>query len=499
MKVNKLLHSVFGTTPGKGMQPKEAIAYSITGFGQNLICNIIGSYLMVFMTDALLFDIDSKVGAVSGVVAVAYLMLFTRIYDALNDPIMGSLVDRTRTKWGKCRPYLKWMAFPIAIMTILCFLPVYDNTAKSFAVISAIYVLWSMVYTVADVPYWGLSTAMTNDTEVRGKMLTVARLACTLGAGIVTVFVPIITSGVTAKYKDENGLLITQYSAQNAETLKWTYFICAVVLVAVAIPTFFYGFKNTKERYTATENPPSLGHNFSLLFKNRELMLIVLSGILGSARTVYMGAGGLYFAKYALSNEGIYSIMTILVVPGGLIASVLVPWLTSKFGKRNTYIISHLIGAITMFVMFFVGYKSTAALIVCAIGIVILGIPQGINNVMTYAMIGDTVDYLEWKTGERAEGICFAMQTLINKIGMAVAAFVGVIAYAMAGISPQNPAGSITPEGLDKLWLMIVLTGALSMLLTIVPMLFYRLSEKKQAEMVKEIESRKQAAAVTAE
>lgn len=499
MKVNKLLHTVFGTTPGKGMQPKEAIAYSITGFGQNLICNIIGSYLMVFMTDALLFDIDSKVGAVSGVVAVAYLMLFTRIYDALNDPIMGSLVDRTRTKWGKCRPYLKWMAFPIAIMTILCFLPVYDNTAKSFAVISAIYVLWSMVYTVADVPYWGLSTAMTNDTEVRGKMLTVARLACTLGAGIVTVFVPIITSGVTAKYKDENGLLLTQYSAQNAETLKWTYFICAVVLVAVAIPTFFYGFKNTKERYTATENPPSLGHNFSLLFKNRELMLIVLSGILGAARTVYMGAGGLYFAKYALNNEGIYSIMTILVVPGGLIASVLVPWLTSKFGKKNTYIISHLVGAVTMFVMLFVGYKSTAALIVCAIGIVILGIPQGINNVMTYAMIGDTVDYLEWKTGERAEGICFAMQTLINKIGMAVAAFVGVIAYAMAGISPQNPAGSITPEGLDKLWLMIVLTGALSMLLTIVPMLFYRLSEKKQAEMVKEIEARKQAAAVTAE
>ena len=498
MKVNKLLHTVFGTTPGKGMQPKEAIAYSITGFGQNLICNIIGSYLMVFMTDALLFDIDSKVGAVSGVVAVAYLMLFTRIYDALNDPIMGSLVDRTRTKWGKCRPYLKWMTSPIAIMTILCFLPVYDNTAKSFAVISAIYVLWSMVYTVADVPYWGLSTAMTNDTEVRGKMLTVARLACTLGAGIVTVFVPIITSGVTAKYKDENGLLLTQYSAQNAETLKWTYFICAVVLVAVAIPTFFYGFKNTKERYTATENPPSLGHNFSLLFKNRELMLIVLSGILGAARTVYMGAGGLYFAKYALNNEGIYSIMTILVVPGGLIASVLVPWLTSKFGKKNTYIIAHLVGAVTMFVMLFVGYKSTAALIVCAIGIVILGIPQGINNVMTYAMIGDTVDYLEWKTGERAEGICFAMQTLINKIGMAVAAFVGVIAYAMAGISPQNPAGSITPEGLDKLWLMIVLTGALSMLLTIVPMLFYRLSEKKQAEMVKEIESRKQAA-VTAE
>ena len=489
MKVNKLLHSVFGTTPGKGMQPKEAIAYSITGFGQNLICNIIGSYLMVFMTDALLFDIDSKVGAVSGVVAVAYLMLFTRIYDALNDPIMGSLVDRTRTKWGKCRPYLKWMAFPIAIMTILCFLPVYDNTAKSFAVISAIYVLWSMVYTVADVPYWGLSTAMTNDTEVRGKMLTVARLACTLGAGIVTVFVPIITSGVTAKYKDENGLLITQYSAQNAETLKWTYFICAVVLVAIAIPTFFYGFKNTKERFTATDNPPSLGHNLKLLFKNKQLLLIVISGVLGGARMVYSYTGGLYFAKYVLQNEGFYSLITLLVVPGGLVASVLVPWMSKKFTKKWSYIAVHLFGGVVMAVMYFVGYDAPWKLVIAAIGLVLLGIPQGVNNIITYAMIGDTVDYLEWKTGERGEGICFAMQTLINKIGMAVGAFIGVISFSAAGINSET--GFISAQGADTLWNMLVLSGVISMFACAVPMFFYKITEKKQAEMVAEVEARK--------
>ena len=488
------MHKVFGTTPGSSeMQPKEAIAYSVTGIGQNLICAIISSYLTIFMTDALLFDINSKVGAVTGVVAVAFLMLFTRIYDALNDPIMGSIVDKTRTKWGKCRPYLKWMAVPIALMTIACFLPVYSNTVMSFAIVSAIYVLWSMVYTVADVPYWGLSTAMTNDTTVRGKLLTVARLACTLGSGVVTVFVPVITSAATAKYKNADGLVMAEYSAQCAETLKWTYFICVVVIVILAVPMFFYGFKNTRERYTATEAPPSFGHNLALLFKNKELLLIVISGVLGSAKAVYMGTGGLYFAKYALGNEGMYSIMTLLVIPGGLVASVLVPYLTAKFGKKNTYIFSHILGAITMFVMLFVGYKSTASLIICAIGIVILGIPQGIGNVMTYAMIGDTVEYLEWKTGERAEGICFAMQTLINKIGMAVGAFVGVLAYSMAGISPQDPVGSITSDGLDKLWLMIVLSGALSMALTVVPMFFYKLTEKRQQEMVKEISERKAA------
>ena len=120
-KVDAFLHKLFGTTPGEGMQPKEAIAYSVAGFGQNFICTIIGSYLTVFMTDALGFDLNTKIGVMSGVMAVAWLMLGTRIFDAFNDPIMGSIVDRTRTKWGKCRPYLKWMAIPIGVVTILCF------------------------------------------------------------------------------------------------------------------------------------------------------------------------------------------------------------------------------------------------------------------------------------------------------------------------------------------------------------------------------------------
>ena len=93
-KINALTHKLFGSTPGDGeMQPKEGFSYSLCGFGQNLICTIIGSYLTVFMTDAIGFN----------ALAVAFLMLGARIFDALNDPIMGSIVDRTRTKWGKCR------------------------------------------------------------------------------------------------------------------------------------------------------------------------------------------------------------------------------------------------------------------------------------------------------------------------------------------------------------------------------------------------------------
>ena len=520
MKINDLLHKVYGTTPNDGnLQPKEAVAYAITGFGQNLICTIIGSYLTIFMTDALLFGSIDKggiFGGITGAMAVAFLMLGTRIFDAFNDPIMGSIVDRTRTKWGKCRPYLKWMALPIAAMTIICFCPfLQSKTMSTFVIISIVYIVWSVVYTVADVPYWGLSTCMTNDTVVRGNMLTITRLICTLGAGIVTVGVPIITNAVTAKYRYTDadistimstfgvdaegaktyvGTVMPEFIQANADTLKWTYFICAVVFTVISIPMFYYGFKNTKERYTSTDAPPSLGHNLKLLFKNKELLLIVISGVLGGARMVYTYTGGLYFAKYVLNNEGLYSLITLLVVPGGLVASVLVPWMTKKFTKKWAYIYVHILGAVVMFAMYFIGYDKPWKLIVCAIGLVLLGIPQGVNNIITYAMIGDTVDYLEWKTGERAEGICFAMQTLINKVGMAVGAFIGVFSYSWAKINPEaTPA--ITEGNKQLLWNILILAGAISMVGTIIPMLFYKITEKRQKEMVEEVEARKAAAA----
>ncbi len=513
-KVEGILHKLYGTTPGgSGLQPKEALAYGIAGFGQNFICTIIGSYLTIFLTDALLFGAEGvTIGSITGSMAVAWLMLGTRIFDAFNDPIMGSIVDKTRTKWGKCRPYLKWMAFPIAIMTIACFLPVFQEKATStFIIVGIIYVLWSVAYTVADVPYWGLSTCMTNDTVVRGNLLTITRLLCTLGAGIVTVFVPIITGNLTAKFKYTDaditqimsdkgvdaetaknfiGTVIAGQESANAEMLKWIYFIAAVVLVVVAVPMFFYGFKHTKERFTADDNPPSFGHNMKLLFKNDQLLLIVISGVLGGARMVYTYTGGLYFAKYVLQNEGMYSLITLLVVPGGLVASLLVPWMSKKFTKKWAYVAVHLFGGIVMAIMYFVGYDAPWKLVIAAIGLVLLGIPQGVNNIITYAMIGDTVDYLEWKTGERGEGICFAMQTLINKIGMAVGAFIGVISFSAAGINAET--GFISAEGAQTLWNMLVLSGVISMFACAVPVMFYKVTEKRQAEMVAEIAARKQ-------
>ncbi len=593
-------HKLFGTYPNDGdVQPKEGIAYSLCGFGQNLICTIIGSYLTIFMTDAIGY----------GALSVALLMLLARIYDALNDPIMGSIVDRTKTKWGKCRPYLRWMALPVAGITILCFLPWYPNSHGGFAAMTIMYLIWGMVYTVCDVPYWGLTSCMTHDTYRRGNMLTIARLLCTAGAGLVTIIVPQITSGMTndaqlqinayqgvvsqlqvaydnkevgdlyldfdedadrayATITEQGGLeaLITKYFdsedavweayfgvaddrkaieegkpdsivglvgvaeyydididgwqgedlqaalsgtlGEKQNELKWIYFIAAIVCVAVGTPLFFVGFKGTKERTDPIENPPSLKHNLKLLFKNKPLMLIVISGILGAARMVFTYTGGLYFCKYVLDNveligmhgEGLYTIVTLAIVPGGLIASVLVPLLTKKFGKKQSYIWTNIAGGVALLIAFIVGisingggkgdYTDIATLVIAILAIIISGIPSGLTNIVSYAMIGDTVEYLELKTGERAEGICFAMQTFINKIGMAVGAFIGVMGYYLAGVTANNP-GALTADGKDIMWIMLMLVAALSFIASAIPIFFYKFTEKEQQKAVVEIERRK--------
>lgn len=600
-------HKLFGTYPGDGeMQPKEGIAYSLCGFGQNLICTIIGSYLTVFMTDAIGY----------GALAVALLMLFARIYDALNDPIMGSIVDRTRTPWGKCRPYLKWMAIPVSVVTILCFLPWYPNNPGGFAAMSIMYIIWGMVYTVCDVPYWGLNSRMSNDTFRRGNLLTIARLLCTAGAGIVTIVVPQVTSAmtgdlqteinayqsivsqiqfavdseggaiivpdladvdgdenttedfylnfdadrtgtfknITANYGTLENFILTEfgensavysawlaagetYAEYDSELLggkaytEWTgndlqtildgtlenkqtdlgyiYFIAAIICVAVGAPLFFVGFKGTKERASEldNENVPSLKHNLQLLFKNKPLMLIVISGILGAARMVFTYTGGLYFCKYVLDSvnfigmhgEGLYTLVTIAIVPGGLIASLLVPYLTKKIGKKQSYIWTNIAGGLALLVAFIVGisidrgdYTSTATLVIALLAIVISGIPSGLTNIVSYAMIGDTIEYLELKTGERAEGICFAMQTFINKIGMAVGAFIGVMGYYLAGVTANNP-GTLDASGKDVMWIMLMLVAALSFILSAIPIFFYKFNEKEQQEAVAEIKRRKEA------
>ena len=516
-KLNEMpiLHKLFGTDPSKPdtVQPKEALSYSFAGFGQNIICQLVTTFFMVYLTDV------AKISPLW----LAYMFLFARLFDAFNDPIMGSIVDKTRTKWGKMRPYLLYTPIPIGIFTILLFtagLFVGMDATGKFIYATVVYLCWGIAYTIVDVPYWGLSSSMTKDTEQRNTLLTVARLICTIGSGLVSVAIPIIT-GITGQTPS-------------------AYLIIAIVSVIIAIPPFWIGFKNTKERYFEDDSKKeSLKDSLKLLVKNKPLMLLILVGVLGGLRTIYMTTS-IYYANYNLMNLSLAGVIFLLVVPGGLLATLLTPVLSVKFGKKNLFIYSHIIGGILLVLLYFIGLSSNGTNQISQISfyiiVIIAGIPSGFSNILTYSMIADSIDYLEDKTGKRAEGICFSMQTLISKIGMALTAFVtllvlGVFGYDAAfltvfqqgikdGVLQMGEGGVIQAvgegaeafvaqiasfDGIESFadfqtafssvckgnWMATTLLCGVSMFACVLPLFFYKFTEKEQVNAVARVAARK--------
>lgn len=466
---------------------REIIGYSASGFGQNIICGLVGGYILVFYTDV--FGLSAY--------AAALIMFAARIFDALNDPIMGSVVDKTRTRWGKLRPYLLFTPLPIGILTILCFSSPDLSEAGKIAYAAVFYVLWGVVFTITDVPYWGLSSAMTQDTDERSKLLTAARLACSAGGGLLTLVVPQITAAVTTKVQRgfaAQALTTPAYSAALQQALQPVYFWIAVASAVIGAPLFLMAFFHTRERVVQTENPPSLKHNLFLLFQNKPLLLIVLSCVLGSLQTVY-GSMFLYLSKYTLSEytgatDSWATIMSILTAPMGLVGSLILPILGKKYTKKSIYIYSRLFGAALLLAMYFIGYDTKTKVFLLAAGLFLLGLPNGINNVLTYAMIGDTVDYLELKTGERGEGICFSMQTFISKMTMAFCALaigicLGVVAYDANTYVPS-------PGVKNGLFSLATLGAAISTLASVIPIVFYSFTEDRQKQARDVIKARMQ-------
>ena len=478
---NKFLIKMMGTDPTKkeDMQPKEVLSYSIAGLGQNIICQLVTTFFMVYMTD------------VAGVSALwlAWMFLGARLFDAFNDPIMGSIVEMTRTKAGKMRPYLKYSPIPIAILTVLLFvsIPGWTETGK-FAYSTIIYLLWGIAYTSVDVPYWGLASSMTSDTEKRNTLLTIARLFCTIGSGAVSVFIPVIIGNNGTDY---------QYVA---------YPIIAVVSILIAIPTFWIGFKGTKERFydAETDGKFTLIKNLKLLGKNKPALMIILVGVLGSLRTIYMTTA-VYYAKYNLRDFNLAGVIFLLVVPGGLAATLLTPVLSKKFGKKAVFFWSHIIGGVLLVALYLIGLDSNGtsvgAQVAFYIIIILAGVPSGFSNIMTYSMIADSIDYLEDKTGERAEAFCFSLQTFISKIGMAMTAFVTLMVLGEYGYdSSRAEKGAISDEVwnsadfqhvLEGNWMATTLLCGLSMFACAIPLLFYTFNEKKQNEAVARVLARK--------
>lgn len=436
---------------------REKVFYGIGGLGENMIFALSSTFLLPFFTDVL--------GIGAGVAGTIFLI--ARIWDAINDPIMGTLVDKTKTRWGKMRPYLLFAALPVCILTILSFcVPDIGRTQKTvYAVI--VYILWGMAFTICDIPYNGLSSTLSSSTTERTKLLSFSKILVAIGTGIpvllVPLMVPLFGGGDGAK-----GYLIT-----------------TILISVVGMGLFLFAFFGTKERVHTTGEKITVGKIFKTTVKNKPLLLLVSSGILASLRYLPQSAG-MYFATYNLGNQAFFTILGAVIIGSTIFSIMLTPLLLKKLSKRDLYVYSSIFGAVVAFIMYFVGYQSIP--VICIL-LFLECLPIGIFNILLPAMIADSVDYGEWKTGQRTEGVCFAGSSFIFKVTSGLTAFITGIVLSAVGFVEGQPTQ--TDEVLHGIFLLVTILPAIGGLLCCIPMMFYKFTEDVQRQAVAEIEKRK--------
>ncbi len=479
-------------TIGKKYVPKNEVrAYAIAALGQGLVYSCMSSYITDYYMNVLSLN----------AMFVIMLMLLARVWDAINDPMMGMIVDRRSTKFGRMRPYPLITAIPIAALTILMFVnPGFDTQNKSiwlYVFVAAVYVIWGMVYTASDVPFWSMPNVMTPNPKERGNLISYGKTVGGIGSA-VTVALPIIVGYFVA-------------DLENADIVK--YAVMAISMAAIGMPLFTLSTFKTKERIQipdAQKKAPGEPGTLKRIFTCKPLMLVVLSGVLSFGRYMLQAAAphvarysGLYvgkkpttLAEYNSNISTVALVIQICAAVGMFGAMLFLPKLYKKFEYKHIMIVSCLGGFVASCITIVVGW-TTKNLLLCIPFMLISSIPLGVINNVSFAMVCDCLDFMEWKTGFRNTGLGSACQSFVNKIGNAFATVMIIGMYMIIDLDVatlNSKAESIVDVAMNLdavqnfgMFSLVTIVPGLSLLLCAIPLFFYDLTGKKKEKVFSEL------------
>jgi sugar (glycoside-pentoside-hexuronide) transporter len=445
-------------------------SFALAGFGQNLIIGLVNSFIMFFYTNVFLL----------GAAATGTLMIVARIWDAFDDPLMGTMIDKTNSRWGKMRPYLLVTPIPLAVSTaLLFFVPKVDYVWKVvYAYVT--YLSWGMIYTVCDVPFWGLASVMTPNPKERISFISFSRLFHSVGGALPIVLVPAF---VALMGGNEKGYL--------------TAGIFVGVLGGLLFSLSFFG---TKERCTIEKNSSTLRESLRYLKINKPLLCVVSANVLGFMRALPV-VSSLYVATYILGD----SALNIVIVGGwgvtGYLGMLFTPLICKKFNYRQIYYIAAALGIFSSMLLFVLG-KNIYAITIC---LALCGFPYGVAANINYAMIADSVEYVEWKTGKRTEGVTVSLQTLMNKLMTALQiGLVSILLVVIKFVEPIKVGDELitlpqTPFALNGFFFTITVLPAIGWALSTIPMRFYSFIGKERQQAHIELGERRKEAFEKAE
>ena len=389
---------------------KTLISFGMGSLGNNIICAMIGTYLTIYLTDS--FGI--------GAAAVGTLFLVARIIDAITDPIMGVIVDNTKSKMGKSRPYLLVVPIFMGITTIMCFSSPNLSESGKLIWIYISYILWGICFTAMDTPYWSLSANITQSAQGRTKIITSARTIAFGGSLVVSVF----TLPLVAKFG-------------NWTTVAVVYSITAAICTWITV----WGVREIN----VDRKPQKQGlKQLKELFKtNKPLRILLISMLMLEITYALRNGFSIYYIKYNFNAESYIPVVTGISIVSGMIGGICTPNITKKLGKRKTALIGIGINGLGFLSIFLLKYSNLTLML--AIN-TIMGIAEGAANISLASMVADCVEYGEWKTGKRSEGMIFSSNIFKTKLASAIGgalcgyvlAFVGYKANAVQTISTLN-------------------------------------------------------------
>ena len=488
----------------KYVQKNEMTAFCVAGLGQGMIYALMSSYISDYYLNVLQLT----------PMFVLLLMLLARVWDAINDPLMGMIVDRSNLKSGKMLPFIRWALIPIGVVTLLMYLsPNLDKTAMM--IYSAIvYVAWGMIYTVGDVSFWGLPNVMTPDSEERSSVISVSKIFNSIGSAVPEVLFLVV------------GFIIASW-AQNTNTTdfltiqKRKYLIMAIVTVGLGIIMYSRACTGVKEHVKMPVRKRQAGEpsQLSRVFKCKPLVLVLLMGVLSSGRYM-VSAAAIHVARYSfyigpelatLATEAervaaiessistVKTVFQISSIVGLFGATLFMPKLMKKFDYKKLVIVTCLAGFVASIVTTIVGWF-TMNLYACIPFIVISCIPLGVINTVSLAMIGDCLDFMELKTGFRDNALGAACQGFINKIGNAFATSGIVVMYMVIGLDPAQMLSSTSvvsaldmpPEMRFAMFSLVSIVPGISMLLCAIPMFFYKIAGKEKKDMIAALQAKRE-------
>ena len=484
----------------KYVSNNEKWAFSLGALGQGMIYAMMSSYISDYYLNVLQL----------APMFVLLLMLLARIWDAINDPLMGMIIDRRTTKFGKMKPYILFASLPIAALTILMYLSPNLSTGALMVYSAVVYVVWGMVYTMADVPFWGLPNVLTPNPEERSATISFSRIFNGIGSAVPEVLFLVIGLVLPNILGTSDGL---QYN-------KTKYLIMAIFTVAIGTVLYSRTYFHIKERVVIPDVKPVKGEpsRLSRIFRCKPLMLVVATGVLSSGRYMVQTAA-IHVARYAFyigepldnmtdaqrvaaieaSVSSVKTIFQVCAVVGMFGTMLFMPMLMKKFDYKKIVITTCLGGFAASIFTTLVGWF-TMNLYICIPFILISSIPLGVLNVVTYAMICDCLDYMELKTGFRDNALGSACQGFVNKLGNALATSSIVIMYMFIGLEPEKMLSSdviiaATDLAINQRFAMFSLVSVvpgISLLLCAIPMFFYKISGDQKKQMQKDLEEARQ-------